>query len=306
VEKYPTATHYAQLRSGIREYWRAVADVEEVMLGAGSMQVLERINLLFLGEGSRVLGYCPQFTEYILEVELLGAKYEYLQLPRDRLFKFDVEAFLGRVDGSHHLIYIDNPNNPTGQVIPLREIEEIVEAAQRRGTVVIVDEAYGDFMEREETSIRLINAYENLIVVRSFSKGFGLPGLRVGYAVCGGPLGKLLRKVEIPFSVSSIAAALACKALEEAEYLDWCRRRIGEVKGRLINAFRENRYIVAETHPTTPIFLVGRENTNLYEWLLQRNVASTPGSEFIGLGAHYVRIRTPRRAEPLLKAISLE
>jgi len=303
VERYPKEAYYSQLKEKIAEYWSEVASVKHVLLGGGSMHVLERINLLFLGKGRKVLGYCPQFTEYILEARLLETKYEYVPLSMERNFKFDVGVFLDEINGSYDLIYIDNPNNPTGQTIALKDIEEIVQKASKEDVAVILDEAYGEFMEKKESALSLVEAYENLIVTRSFSKGFGLPGLRVGYAVCGDQLGEFLEKVDVPFSVNSIAALLAQKALEDEAFLQRCKEKIKHVKARLIAEFNANDYFVAETSPVVPIFIVGKENVDLYREFLRRNVITTPGSEFIGLGANYVRIRTPREEGPLLRAI---
>ena len=303
VERYPKEAYYSQLKDKIAEYWSEVASVKHVLLGGGSMHVLERINLLFLGKGRKVLGYCPQFTEYILEAKLLGAKYEYVPLSKERIFKFDVGVLLDEINGSYDLVYIDNPNNPTGQTIALPDVEEIVRKASKEDVAVILDEAYGEFMEKEESALSLVEAYENLVVVRSFSKGFGLPGLRVGYAVCGDPLGGFLDKVEVPFSVNSIAALLAQKALEDEAFLQRCKEKVKRVKARLIAEFNANDYLVAETSPVVPIFVVGKENVDLYREFLRRNVITTPGSDFVGLGADYVRIRTPREEGPLLEAI---
>lgn len=307
IEKYPEEQYYSSLKEKIAEYWSGVANIKHVLLGGGSMYVLERINLLFLGKGKKVLGYCPQFTEYIVEARLLGARYEYVSLPKDKGFKFDVETFLGKIDDSYNLIYIDNPNNPTGQTIALKDVDEIVRKASSEDVAVIIDEAYGDFMEKKESALSLVDTYDNLIVARSFSKGFGLPGLRVGYAVCGDLLGKFLKKVDVPFSVTSIAALLAQKALEDEEFLQRCREKIKKFKVKLIAEFKANKYITSETSLTVPIFVVGREEkVDLYRSFLRRNVLTTPGSGFIGLGANFVRIRTPREEEPLLRAIREE
>jgi len=304
IEEYPKQERYSKLKEKIVEYWNEVTNIKHVFLGAGSMYVLERINLLFLGEGKKVLGYCPQFTEYITEVRMLGAKHECVLLSKEKNFKFDVGTFLEEINDSYDLIYLDNPNNPTGQTIALNDIEEIVRKASREDVAVIIDEAYGEFMEKKESALSLTNVYDNLIVVRSFSKGFGLPGLRVGYAVCGDTLSEFLKKVDVPFSVNSIAAFIAQKALEDEEFLQRCIGKIRRVKAKLIAEFKANNYIVSETSPVVPIFVVGREEkVNLYRSFLRRNVLTTPGSGFPGLGENFVRIRTPRKEELLLRVI---
>src|SRR5699024_4459156 len=83
----------------------------------------------------------------------------------------------------YKLLYLDNPNNPTGQIIPIEEIEFIVKKAAENSTCVIVDEAYGDYMDQQSSAISLVHKYENLFVVRTFSKAYGLAGMRIGYVV---------------------------------------------------------------------------------------------------------------------------
>jgi histidinol-phosphate aminotransferase len=213
-------------------------------------------------------------------------------------------VFLEEVNDSFDVIYVDNPNNPTGQTIALKVIEEILRKASREDVIVIIDEAYGEFMEKKESALGLINVYDNLIVVRSFSKGFSLPGLRVGYAVCGDMLGEFLKKVDVPFSVNSVAAFVARKALEDEEFLQRCMGKIRRVKAKLIAEFKANNYIVSETSPVVPILVVGREEeVDLYRSFLRKNVLTTPGPGFPCLGANFVRIRTPREDEPLLAVI---
>jgi len=304
VEEYPKQEYYSKLKEKIAEYWSEVANIKNILLGAGSMYVLERINLLFLGKGKKVLGYCPQFTEYAIEATLLGAKCQYVPLLKEKNFKFDMGMFLEEINETYDLIYIDNPNNPTGQTIALKDIEEIVDRASKEDVAVIIDEAYGEFIEKKESALSLMNMYNNLIVARSFSKGFGLPGLRVGYAVCGDLLGGFLEKVDVPFSVNNVAALLAQKALEDEGFLQWCKEKIKHVKGKLTDEFKANNYIVAETSPVVPIFLVGtEENVDLYRSFLQKKVLTTPGSGFAGLGPKFVRIRTPREEGPLIRVI---
>jgi len=304
VEKYPKQEYYSKLKEKIAEYWSEVANIKHILLGSGSMYVLERVNLLFLGKGKKFLGYCPQFTEFMTEAMLLGAKCECVPLLKEKNFKFDTGMFLEEINETYDLIYIDNPNNPTGQTIALKDIEEIVDKAFKEDVAVIIDEAYGEFTEKKESALSLINMYNNLIVARSFSKGFGLPGLRVGYAVCGDLLSGFLEKVDVPFSVNNLAALLAQKALEDEEFLQWCKEKIKHVKGKLATEFKANNYIVAETSPVVPIFLIGTErNVDLYRSFLRRNVLTTPGSGFIGLGPKFVRIRTPREEGLLLRVI---
>ena len=133
------------------------------------MERLEKINKFVIREGSKVLGYALQFSEYITEVRVMGGFYEYMSLKKEEDFEFNYDEFIEKINDSYTLVYIDNPNNPTGQVISLDVIEEVTKKALEEEVIVVVDEAYGDFMDIKNSAVNL--EYPNLIVVRSFSKG---------------------------------------------------------------------------------------------------------------------------------------
>ena len=123
-----------------------------------------------------------QFPDYVRAARTRGAKYKGVVLTPPEL-KMSAAKLLEHLNQDTEVVYIDNPNNPTGQVLPLADLETIVAQAQRQNTAVIVDEAYGDFVANENSAINLVTRYPNLAVARSFSKGWGLAGLRVGYGV---------------------------------------------------------------------------------------------------------------------------
>ena len=106
----------------------------EIFLGTGSVSVLIKLNRLFIESGSKVLGYCPQFSEYENLVKLHGGIYDSIDLREEEHFKFPYKRFLKAINDSYNVIYIDNPNNPTGQVIDISIIEEITKEQQFTNT----------------------------------------------------------------------------------------------------------------------------------------------------------------------------
>ena len=100
--------------------------------------------------------------------------------------------------------YVDRPNNPTGQTMPLGDVERLCRAAAAAGAFCVVDEAYGDFLPREESAMTLMDRYDNLIIIRTFSKGFGLANLRAGYLVLPPKLTAMLRQCSNPYVLSDI------------------------------------------------------------------------------------------------------
>ena len=302
LSKYPSP-YNDLLRESLVEYWERAFKKDEVFIGTGSMGCLEKINKFAISEGSRVLGYAPQFQEYITEVKLMGGIYEYVVLKEEKEFEFVPEDLMEKMQDSHVLIYINNPNNPTGQVIPLDIIEEIVRKAASKDVIVLVDEAYGDFMDKENSAINL--DYRNLIVVRSFSKGFGLANLRIGYVVIKGKeLKKLYFKVNLPFQISTPAEEVALKVLEHPEFIRDSVNRISKEKKKVVEYLKRMGFSIAKTEMSVPILLAGKKALKTYDYFLQKGILTVNGADFLGVDPSYVRIRIPKKAEVFIKQLS--
>jgi len=301
--RYPDPA-YKDLARQICMLWLEHADLklEQIQISHGASAVLERLNKMFVGPGSEVLGYSPQFTEYITEVEVCGGKYEAVVLNPEEDFKFYVERLLARIGEEYCLIYIDNPNNPTGQIVDLEEIEKVIQQAKTKDVTVVIDEAYGDYMGRENSAVNLINKYNNLVVVRSFSKGFGLAGLRVGYGVFSSGLSRYYQKINLPFSVSSVGCYLAREALLDQEFIYNCHARVQKEKRKLIQGLKGRGYLISETWESCPIFVLGHKDRdiNLREELLNKGILTVAGMNFRNLGNNYVRVNIPAKAEEFL------
>jgi len=298
---YPDPYHL-RLRKALVERWGGLFKEDDVFIGAGSMGCLEKINKALMREGVTVLGYLPQFTEYISEVEALGGVYDSIMLDESDGFRFNSEKLLSKLSKEHILVYIDNPNNPTGQVIPIDEIRLIVERAMRLDVVVIVDEAYGDFMDDENSALTL--NYPNLIVIRSFSKGFGLAGLRVGYAVIKGEeVKEFYRKVNLPFEVSSISEEIAIKALKYKSFVEESRVLIRKIKEEMIASLQRKGFCLSYTHLDVPIFLLWQKGINLYDYFRERGILCVKGCDFLGLNSSFVRVRVPPQIESFLERV---
>lgn len=289
----------------IVKYWQDVAqlDKKNIVLEAGTLGVIERLNRLYVDAQSTVLGYCPQFSDYMQDVLCCGGNFNYVLLDPQNSYQFSADALLTSLRPDCDLIYLDNPNNPTGQIIPLREIEAVVEAAAKMDVAVLVDEAYGDFMERDNSAVALVNKYPNLYVARSFTKGFGLAGLRTGYAVMSACLEPLFAKVSHPFPVNAPGQIYATKALQESSFLEYCKEKFSAGKREIISSC--TRLIVPTTSLTTPIITLIHPcpEIDLYVEFLKRQVITTSGSHFIGLGKNSIRLRLPAEQTQILQII---
>jgi histidinol-phosphate aminotransferase len=298
---------YKDLKAKIIEFWSDHADLKmsQIQIGHGSMEVLERVNRIFLDTDSRVLGYAPQFTGYVADIGACGAQYIPVILRPEENFKFFVERLIGNVSSECGLIFIDNPNNPTGQMISLSDIEAVVKEARNKDVAVIVDEAYGDYFEPKHSAVNLLNKYHNLIVTRTFGKGLGLCSLKIGYGILSMELCNYFNKVSPPFRATTISSYLAGIALSDQDFIASCRQRVKIEKAKLIKGLRERGYFIGDTYGYCPIFLAGHDNKDidLRRELLSNGILTVPGPDFESLGKNSVRINCPASAEELLQRL---
>jgi histidinol-phosphate aminotransferase len=299
---------YSELKREICNFWSTSTELEpdQIKLGSGSMQVLERINKLFIRKQSKVLGYAPQFTEYVTELIMNGASYRGVPLSAHKKFRFEANKFLEEIRCNICLAYIDNPNNPTGQVIKIEEIEAIAKEAKKRGVVLVIDEAYADYTENSAMS--LLGKFDNVIVTRTFTKGYQLTGIRVGYGVFPRELSKYYDKIDLPFPIPVLGSCLAREAILDTRFISDLRKQIALIKDRLMLALRNKGYILGESSEQCPIFVLGHKDVtvDLKRHLLSKGILTTSGMDFRNLGKHFVRVRItrPSAAENFLYLIS--
>lgn len=243
---------------------------EEIVIGAGSDQLIDLVSRIFLNEGDEALSITPTFVIYERFVRIQGAEYSSISLKDD--FSLDVDAFISSISPKTKIIFLCSPNNPTGNQFSRRDILRI---AEDFNGLVAVDEAYVDFAS--ETLVDLARELENLIVFRTFSKFFGLAGLRVGYAVTNCDLAKTINeRFQIPYPASIIALNMARKLLEE-ENFKFIEEKSLELKverSRLIEALNNVKGVRAFPSETNFILFHTGEISSLkvYEGLLRRGV----------------------------------
>ena len=188
--------------------------------GCGSVGILCTVNMLFLAPEKTVVGYAPQFSAHVDDAHMHGAEYAPFMLRQSENYLLDADAFAAFIEGVPrpvHVVYVDNPNDPTGQV-RREEIETLIQAAARRDAVILVDEAHGELMPVEYSAMRFVSEYDHLYVLKSMSKGFGLAGMRQGY-IAGGAEGMAqYRKRCRPTTETALPGGWAwrCCAREEA------------------------------------------------------------------------------------------
>lgn len=336
--------HSSALHKAIAEFWKDQIDIERenILLTDGSISGLYIINNIFDTHNSVVLGISPQFTDYYMHGEMIGLGYAPYQLSRETNYKFDSYEFLemhfvadkyAEVSvpaKSYNFIYIDNPNNPTGQCVNIEDIETLVAKALRKNVMVIIDEAYGDFMPKDNSAVQLFTKYPNLIVVRTLSKGYGLAGLRVGYIIAHKEMIGYMKKMVNPYMVSEIAREVGAVALGHEEFIKDCMADFAEMKAEIrevlnpsiIKKYKKpdgeevikkkagpasGRLHMAETLDTNSLLLLYHEDKSIHlkEEFYKRGVLVIDGYDFKGLDSSAARVRLPKKEEfpKLLKAI---
>ena len=188
-----------------------------IVLGNGSNDVLELAARAFLAPGTSAVYSRHAFAVYALAVQASGATGIET---RARDYGHDLSAMAAAVRDNTRVVFIANPNNPTGTLLPNADLEGFLNEVPRH-VVVVLDEAYGEYLppEKQSRALQWLEQFSNLVVTRTFSKAYGLAGLRVGYALTSEGIADLLNRVRQPFNVTSPALAAAAAALDDSEFV---------------------------------------------------------------------------------------
>lgn len=272
---------------------------ENLALDCGSVNMILNLNTLFINDRKTVLGYAPQFSAYVDDVHFKGAKYIGVPLKKEENYRLDTDQLCHRIaEERPHLVYLDNPNNPTGQVLDKEGVRKIHAAAHAVGAALLVDEAYGEYMPASNSMISEVNKLEGLIVVKTLSKGYGLPGMRMGYAVAAPEITVQLNKVIVPFNCNSLARELAVVALEEDHDFEALMRLTVSKTKRLREAIGD-KIKVAATAESTPIALLYTEDesVDLTQVFAENGIAVVSGASFDNLSMNSARLMVPAEEE---------
>ena len=241
-----------------------IVSTDEVIAGNGSDEILDMLIRTFVEPGDVVLSQAPTFSMYKYFTELSGGRYE--EIPLDEDFKF--EKLKAKIDELEpKLIFLCSPNNPTGEII---ERELILKLADYFVGPVIVDEAYADFNEID--LMPDVKNYPNLAVTRTFSKAFGLAGIRFGYLYGNQPLVEELKKVLKPYNLNSLTDILACLILANDDII---KERIEFIKKERQKLYQKlNQYQKWQLYPSMANFLYieGKKTLEFKDILKQRGI----------------------------------
>jgi histidinol-phosphate aminotransferase len=214
LNRYPDPTN-AGLRAALSD--RTGVPAHRIAIGNGSCDILLAAGEALLEPGAEIVYAWPSFSVYPHLAAASGARA--IEVPVDAEHKHDLDAMLAEITAATRLVVVCNPNNPTSTALPLAEIEAFVRAVPRH-VAVILDEAYCEFslLQDPDDSIALLDRHPNLVLLRTFSKVYGLCGLRVGYGLCGSEAFRIaVDQVRQPFFCNAAAQAAAIEALKHQD-----------------------------------------------------------------------------------------
>ncbi len=241
----------------------------EVAVANGADEIMDLLMKVFVRRGSKVMVVEPTFPMYTFFAELYGGKKVTVMLKKD--FSLNVDAILKKADKDTRLLFVCSPNNPTGNQFRESDIKRLLE--EFKG-VVVVDEAYADFATG--SVINWIRDYDNLAVLRSFSKAFGLAGLRLGYLVSSKHIVKYVQRVVGPFNVNSVTQQAIVLALQNWSYFkekinlvvnerEWLMKNLQQIDG--VSSYPSDAnfilFKVTKTNLTSAVVTERMENRNV-------------------------------------------
>jgi threonine-phosphate decarboxylase len=302
---YPDSNSNA-LREAIARLFGSISK-DNVIAGNGSTELIYLFAEVFLEKGDVALVEAPSFGEYVSAIVKNGARPKFAKLNRD--FQIDPDVFRREMKGAK-AVFLCNPNNPASMLIPDEALREIVERALDENVVVFLDEDFIEFVDnaKQHSLAYVIGRYPNVFVLRTFTKFYGLTGLRVGYGIADEETIRVFSNVKMPWNVNSLAQAAAIAALADEEH---SRRTLEVIKAE--KGFLSRELARIEGFKVFPadanfIFLNVRKSgltaAQLREKMLKHGILVRDCSSFVGLDGFYVRVavRTREENERLLDA----
>lgn len=248
---------------------------DQFIYGCGSDEIIALITRAFLLPGEESIMADQTFSVYKSNVEIEGAVAVEVPL-RDGVH--DLDAMLAQINDRTKIIWICNPNNPTGTIVSEADLIAFLNQVPKH-VMVVLDEAYAEFVTDRSypDGIRLLSAYENLVVLRTFSKIYGLASLRIGYGMGTKSTIRLINQVREPFNTSRVAQAAAIAALEDQEFVRECRERNEEGRAYLQTEFKRLGLKFFPAHGNFIMLDVRRPSSEVFEELLRKGVIIRAG-----------------------------
>ena len=274
---------------------------QQLVFGNGSDELIVLAVKLFVDPKDEVIMAKPSFLVYNIASKLAGAKIKNVPLKN---FHYDLDGMKKAITAKTRLIFLGNPDNPAGTYLSQKDVAKFMRGVPK-DVLVFIDEAYFEYVHAEDyvDSIGLLKKYKNIVVSRTFSKMYGLAGLRIGYGICHPDLASLFNRVREPFNVNSIAQAAAIACIEDNEYYQNIAQKVEKQRTYLHRQFDR---LGLEYQPTCTNFIlvnVGQNGSAICKKLLKKGVI-VRDMAFWGMTEHVrVSIGTATENKMLIKTL---
>lgn len=274
---------------------------EQVFVGNGSNEIIDLLVRAFINPDDEIVYPFPSFIVYPIVAQLMGVKAVEVPLTD---YRIDLEAMKKAISRKTKIVFICNPNNPTGTYVTKGEVDRFLDGL-RKDIIVAFDEAYYEYVVADDfpDTLDLLKTHENIIIFRTFSKIHSLSGLRVGYSISHPDLVTCLHMVRQPFNVNRVAQAAARAALDR---FGETKERIAENREQMEKIRNELTGLGFEVPPSQTNFLFAvppKGSRDLAEELLNEGIIVRDMSPFGIAGAIRVSIGTPRENERFIEAL---
>jgi len=251
---------------------------DSFMVGNGSDELLRLITEAFVGPGDEVIYGDPSFSEYEFMTCIMGGRVKPIPL---RDFTYDLQAMKAAVTDKTKIIYVCNPNNPTGTIITGGQLETFMDGLEE-DILVVFDEAYYEYVDHPDyqSGLGYLDRGRNVIVLRTFSKIYGLAGLRIGYGISTPEIVDAVNRVREPFNVNLVAQRAATAALDDEEHLTRSREVNRQGKEYLYREFRSMGLHYVPTEANFIFVDIGQDCRRVFQELLKLGVIIRTGDIF--------------------------
>jgi threonine-phosphate decarboxylase len=307
ITTYPDIS-YKELRLSIEGYSGVCH--EKILVGNGTTELISLFIKTINPTNSMII--VPAYSEYVRELNNIGAKVKLFKLFEEDDFKINVDKLILEINESIQLLIICNPNNPTGSVIGEADISKILDKCLENDVYLMIDETYVEFCSDEiyNNSAKLIEKYSNLFIIRGTSKFFSIPGLRLGYAFCNNP--RIIQKIndnKIPWSVNSLAASAGVVIFKDYDFILKTKNLIATERKKMITEIRN--FGSAKVYNSNANFILikllnsDKNSECVFIELMRRNILVREASSFDFLNDSFIRfcILSPENNQLLLEAL---
>ncbi|MBN1762974.1 MAG: histidinol-phosphate transaminase [Methanomicrobia archaeon] len=296
---YPWGRNVETLRDAIAEYAGVFA--EKIVIGAGIDGVMDTLVKIFVDKGDEAIIPIPTFSLYESLVHMADATPMYLLRSVEDDYAIPAADIIAASTEKTKMIFLASPNNPTGNRLSGDDVRTLAESIPE--ALVVLDEAYVEFAEK--SSAKLVNEYENVLVLRTFSKAFGLAGLRVGYAIVPEWVIGNYRKVSLPFTVNNVALIAAVAALKDKEHLRRSVELVKEGRSYLIEQLHESFRVYPSQANFVLVDVAPKTSAEVCKTLERKRITVRDCAAFRGAGNSLIRISvgTPEQNEQVVAAL---